>query len=358
MTVASAVSTSNAAHVISISVTDTAANLGGANLDTLQTLAASGKLTSVIVSNNTVAVAITLAQQTSDATVDSGLFTGTYSFSVSGVTVANQAAELATTHVTSISISDTAANVNAALDTLQGLGTKIVAIVLSDGGTPVLSITGAQFTADATTIAKITSAYSLSVSNVLAANVATVFANTHVTAMTVVDTGANVATNLGTLQTDNAKITSITLTDSATPTLAITAAAFAADAGALGKIVSAYNLAVSAVTVANAVSTSNAAHVTSISVTDTAANLGGANLDTLQTLAASGKLTSVIVSNNTVAVAITLAQQTSDAAAAIGLFTGILQLQRVGSDGGQPGKRACDSACGKHLAASPIRRPT
>ena len=194
-------------------------------------------------SNNTVAVSITLAQQTSDATVI-GLFTGTYSFSVSGVTVANQASELATAHVASISIADTAANVNAALDTLQGLGTKIVAIVLTDGGTPVLSITGTQFTADATTIAKITSAYSLSVSNVLAANVATVFANTHVTAMTVVDTGANVATNLGTLQTDNAKITSITLTDGTTPTLAITAAAFAADTGALGKIISAYNLAV------------------------------------------------------------------------------------------------------------------
>ena len=116
VTAASAVSTSNAAHVTSISVTDTAANLGGANLDTLQTLAASGKLTSVIVSNNTVAILVTLAQMTSDATVI-GLFTGTYSFSVSGVTVANQAAELATAHVASISIADTAANVNAALDT-------------------------------------------------------------------------------------------------------------------------------------------------------------------------------------------------------------------------------------------------
>ena len=62
-----------------------------------------------------------------------------------------------------------------------------MAIVLTDGGTPVLSITGAQFTADATTIAKITSAYSLSVSSVLAANVATVGANTHVTQIAVVD---------------------------------------------------------------------------------------------------------------------------------------------------------------------------
>ena len=94
------------------------------------------------------------------------------------------------------SIADTAANVNAALDTLQGLGTKIVAIVLTDGGTPLLSITGTQFTADATTIAKITSAYSLSVSNVLAANVATVGANTHVTQIAVVDSALWSATNI------------------------------------------------------------------------------------------------------------------------------------------------------------------
>jgi hypothetical protein len=129
VTVANAVSTSGQAHVVTIAVSDTAANLSGTNLDTLQTLAASGKLTGVTVTNNTVAVSITLAQQTSDATVI-GLFTGTYSFSISGVSVANEASVLAEAHIASVSISDTAANVNAAIDTLQGLGTKLVAIVL------------------------------------------------------------------------------------------------------------------------------------------------------------------------------------------------------------------------------------
>ena len=195
--------------MVSVAVSDTAANIS-ANLDTLQTLAGAGTLSGVTVTNNTVAVAMTLTQWTNDAGVI-GLFTGTYSFSISGVSVANQATMLATAHVASVSINDTAANVNAAMDTLQGLGTKLVAIVLTDGGTPVLSITGTQFTADSGAIGKITSAYSLSVGSVLAANAATVNANTHVTAIAVVDTGANVATNLGTLQTDNAKITSITL---------------------------------------------------------------------------------------------------------------------------------------------------
>ena len=96
-------------------------------------------------------------------------------------------------------------------NTLQGLGTKLVAVALTDGGTPVLSITGTQFTTDLSAIAKITSAYNLSVSSVLAANVSTVGANSHVTAMTIVDTGANVVTNLAALQTQNAKVTSTTL---------------------------------------------------------------------------------------------------------------------------------------------------
>jgi hypothetical protein len=326
VTAASATSTAAAAHVVSITVSDTAANLS-TNLNALQTLAASGELTAVTVTNNTVAVAVTLAQLTSDATV-LGLFTGTYSFSVSGVTVANEASQLAQPHIASVSISDTAANVNAALDTLQALGTKLVAIALTDGGTPALSISGTQFTADAATIAKLTGSYSLSVNNVLAASAATVGANTHVTAMTITDTGANVATSIAALQGQNAKITSITLTDGGTPTLAVTAAQLSADAGALGKIGSAYNLAVSGVTAANAASTAAASHVTSITVSDTAANLS-ANINALQTVAAAGELTSVTVTNNTVPVSITLAQLTSDATA-LGQFTGTFSFTVTG----------------------------
>ena len=59
-----------------------------------------------------------------------------------------------------------------------------------------------------------------------------------------------------------AKLSSITLTDSSTPTLALTAAQYSADGTALGKITSAYNLTISGVTVANASAVAGAAHVT------------------------------------------------------------------------------------------------
>ena len=105
-----------------------------------------------------------------------------------------------------------------------------------------------------------------------------------------------------------------------TPTLSLTATQYSSDTTTLGKISSAYNLAITAVTAANATSTAGAAHVVSVSVTDTAANIS-TNLNALQTLAASGKLAAVAVSNYTTAVSMTYAQLSSDATA-LGLFTG------------------------------------
>ena len=93
------------------------------------------------------------------------------------------------------------------------------------------------------------------------------------TTITVSDTGANVLANIAALQTASAKLTSITLTDTTTPTLAITAVQFTADATALGKITSAYNLTVSGVTAANAATVLSNTHVISITVSDTAANV-------------------------------------------------------------------------------------
>ena len=141
-------------------------------------------------------------------------------------------------------VSDTAANVVANLAVLQtqAVAGKLASITLTDSTTPTLALTAAQLAADATALGKITSAYNLTISGVLAANAATVAGTAHVTSETVSDTAANVVANLAALQTQAAagKLTSIVLTNSTTPTLALTAAQLAADATALGKIASAY----------------------------------------------------------------------------------------------------------------------
>ena len=80
-----------------------------------------------------------------------------------------------------------------------------------------------QLINDATALGKIGGTFNITATNVLAANAATAGGKAHVTSVLVVDTGANVATNIGALQTLGTKLTSIALTDGTTPTLAITA---------------------------------------------------------------------------------------------------------------------------------------
>jgi hypothetical protein len=132
--------------------------------------------------------------------------------------------------------------------TLNSLGTKLTTIVLTDGGTPNFNLTGTQYSNDITTLNKITSAYTMTVSSVTAQNAGTVGANTHVTSYAVVDSAALVGntTYLAAMQSHLSNLASITLTDSGTPTLAITGAQLNGDAGAIAKIVSTYNERVAA----------------------------------------------------------------------------------------------------------------
>ena len=164
----------------------------------------------------------------------------------------------------------------AALQTLAA-GAKVSSITLTDSTTPTLALTAAQYSADTAALGKISSAYNLSISGVTATNAATVAGAAHVTSLTVSDTGANVVANIAALQilVAGSKVTSITLTDSTTPTLSITVAQQTADAATLGKISNAYNLSVSGVTAANAAAEAALAHVVSITVSDNPARRAG-----------------------------------------------------------------------------------
>jgi hypothetical protein len=71
-----------------------------------------------------------------------------------------------------VAISDSAANVAKSLDALQSIAAsgKLSAITLTDGGTPTLTITAAQLTADATALKDISGSFAL-IANASAANV-------------------------------------------------------------------------------------------------------------------------------------------------------------------------------------------
>jgi hypothetical protein len=341
-------------NVVSASVSDTAANIS-TNLNTLQTDAAAGTVTGITVTNPTTAVSFTYTQLTSDATA-LGIFTGTYSFNVTAVTYANAATVLAESHVASVNISDTAANVSAHIDALQTLYTnsQLSGIVLTDSGTPSMTLTATQGSNDTGALNAISSAFHLTI-NDTAANVQSnlnglealyaAIGTTDFTAitftdgteptitlsasqvtsdtsvinkitsayhLTVSDTAANVVANLTGLEGLYTKITSIVLTDGGTPNLAITGAQYSSDLTAINKITSAYTLTVSAVTGANATTVGGNSHVTSFTVSDTAANIG-TQFASLLTETTSGKLTAITITSGTLTT-ITYSQYTGGSA--------------------------------------------
>ena len=321
-----------AGKLASVAVFDSAVNVAG-NFAALQTLAASGKLASVAVADlaaNVVAalaalqnlatasrlsitltdggtptLSLTSAQLAADAAALADL-TGSYGLAITGVSALNSANVATQSHVSSVAVSDLAANVASNLAALQSLATagKLASIVLSDGGTPALSLTAAQLAADAAALADLTGNFALAVSGVSAGNAATVATQTHVSSVAISDSVANVTGNLAVLQNLAAagKLASIALTGGGTPTLSVTAAQLTADATAVSDLTGSYGLAVTAVSAVNSSTVATQSHVSSVAVSDSAVNVAS-NLAALQTLAAAGKLASVAVADNAVNVA-------------------------------------------------------
>ena len=292
----------------SIAITDTAANLS-LKLDTLQ--ANTTKITSITLTDPSIpTLAISTAQLTNDTSILAKI-SGTYNFSVSGVSAANLTAVLSNSHVQAVALSDTASNVTKVLDTLQANLTKISGITLTDAGTPTLTVSTTQWANDAGILAKISSAYNLNVSGVTVGNLANMLSNPHVQSVTVSDSSSNIVAALNTLQTAASKISGITLTDGGTPTLTFSATQLVGDAGVLALINSAYNLNVSGVTVANLTSVLANSHVVSIAVSDTASNVAAA-LNTLQT--ATSKISGITLTDGgTPTLAISATQWGNDA---------------------------------------------
>jgi hypothetical protein len=309
-----------------IAITDTAANVA-ANLDTLQALADQRELASITLTDGgTPTLTITASQLAIDALALADI-TSPFDLAVTGVAAANAAAVdgsvIGNGRVTSVAVLDTAADVAANLDTLQALGVSLASITLADPvpPTPTLTITTAQLASDAGALEAITSPFDLAVTGVAAANAATVegtvVGNGTVTSVAVFDTAANVATNLDALQALAAagELAAITLTDALPPTLTLSYSQLLTDARALSDIVSLYSISVPDVPAANALRAGLFPGVSSVAVSDTAADVA-LNLDTLQALADQRELASITLTDEgTPTLFITAAQLANDGAA-------------------------------------------
>ena len=317
-----------------LAISDTPASIS-TSIDALAALGTA--IATVALAGASPSLALTTTQLGADATL-LGKVSTTYAIALTGslsVTQAQAAASLLPLVTGGAAIADTAATVQAQLDTLQGLGAQIAAIALTDAGTPTITVTAATLLADAATLAKISGTYSLSVaSGTVTAAQATGLSpavTAHLSAgLAIADTAANVQSALAALQTLGSQVASIALTDAGTPALTVTAAALVANAATLAKIAGTYGLTVSSGTVTVAQALALPAGVTSrltagLAVADTAANLA-ASIDTLGATVASIALTDA----GTPSLALTATQLLADAAT-LAKVTGSYAIALTGS---------------------------
>ena len=139
--------------VTSLAVSDTSADIV-TNIAALQANIA--KITAIVVSP-AAPLGLSATQFSADATALTKM--GAYTATVSGVLAVNVGAVLSNTHVTSIVVSDTSANIVANLDAIQKLvaipanSAKISSIASSDGQN--LNVSAIQLASDSTALAKV-----------------------------------------------------------------------------------------------------------------------------------------------------------------------------------------------------------
>lgn len=201
--------------VTSFTVRDTAANLS----TNLTALSAVSKLTAILISDSQ-SLALDYTTQYSAGTRALGLLPIDYKLNITGASAGNVLALQTNTHVTTIAVIDTAANVRSAMSTLVNAG-KLVSIALTNLGTSVLTFACSDYLAGAAVLARITTSY----------------------AVTISDSVSNVNANMSAMAVANAHLTKIVLTGTSAP-FVLTSAEYLADAALLAKITTSYSVTI------------------------------------------------------------------------------------------------------------------
>jgi hypothetical protein len=201
-----------------------------------------------------------------------------------------------------VAITDTAANIQAHLDALEAIHTRITGIGFTDSGTPTLTLSEAQVASDSDILTLLSGTYRIALSGVAALDAASLAGRTDVSSIAVADSAADVAANFDALEhvAKAGKLAAITLTDSGTPTIALTEAQLFADQDALSAIGSSYSLVVTNALAIDAQSLSGNPLIHSVSVLDVSSSIVS-NLSGLESVAKSGKLGTVTATDTALA---------------------------------------------------------
>ena len=289
------------AKVANIVVSDLGSNIT-TNLDALQGLG--GKLLSIGWTDTSTNLVITANQYKNDIGALSKINGGTYSADVTGVAAEDALAVAADTNAASLTVTDSSANIAAKFDDLSSLASattpKLTDVTQSDSAT--IDITKTQFDTGTAALAMTgLSSASLTVSGLAASDVATFLtANSQVATVSVSSSAADIVTSLADLQTNAAKITGITVSDSGVLNLA-SDAAYTDNQAALGKITDgiafAYHATITDLAAAHVGTATADLNVDSFTVSAAGADIG-TNIDDLAAADTAGKLTSVTNSDS------------------------------------------------------------
>jgi hypothetical protein len=278
-------------QVAQIALNDTSANIAPA----LASLATNDKIDTITVIGSALPYNLTLDQRTSYASA-LDKFVGGYKLNITDATASDVATFRNDSHVASISVTDTPANIVSALASLSTTDAKLQSISLSTSPSN-LTMTAAQWSQYQTVMAKIANSYTVELTDVTADKVAFLAADARVASVKVADTTAHINNNLNALEQNANLISSTTPSEVVPSAMTVTAQQYFSDVDALADIANGnYSLVVNDVALDQMASLSANNHVTQLNVSDSATNIALR----LSDLAANSKLGSIHANDSTV----------------------------------------------------------
>jgi hypothetical protein len=273
------------------------------NLTALGTLATGGKLNSITNLTPTVSLSLAASQLAGGQAVLDLIKGGSYTLDLSGVDVGDALDLVTANHkIASMAVTGAAADIVSNLSDLSSIGKKLTTITQTDAPATTLEMTGNAFQTNSGALSKIEGGYLAVLSDVGAAQAASLAGNTSVRSMTVSDSGANLANAWTSLGEIGAKLTEVAQSDSSG--LQIGASDWLQGQTLAGKFTTDLTVSVSGADVSQVDGLAAQDAVTAIQVSDTADALSGAMTD----LASADKITQVVVQDPTVA--LTMSSQT------------------------------------------------
>ena len=294
-----------------IAISDTSANLVK-GIATLETAATAGRISSITVSDGK-ALTLTEAQIKAGSHFLATEFTATTTIEATAVKVADlslvQTLVNANSNLklTKESVADTAANIQANLDSLEAAvkssaggaadnAVSIASIAVTDKGS--ITTTNATLISDIDALKVLTGAYKLIVTEIGVSDALALKAPSKdaTLAISVKDTADNLSANWGALQAAAKTLTSLSVTDGSSSLLKMTAAQLKSNAAVLGLVTGDYKLGVTGLAAADVAKTLTTKNIYSVEVKDTAANIA-LNIKSIQTAVSAAKIQSVTITD-------------------------------------------------------------